>query len=244
MGRRPRFTTPLTRVRDTLVKYVVRPLDVFSPGVRLLIGFALLIVITALLLFTNYSSGLYADYKDGEVVKATVVSPADITTVDISETERRRDAARETTRPVFFLDSTRGESSAQSFQAAWEELRTESEDRNPKTQPTWNGEGGAAVARAIIAHRFDPAGARSFDGANSRNRRRLCLRRQRCASPEARDCAGRCSQSDRPDDHAGAADAHDAAQLRQTKPGTANPKSEGLVARGKDRALFRHCPTD
>ena len=155
MGRRPRFTTPLTRVRDTLIKYVVRPLDVFSPAVRFLIGFAVLIIVTALLLFTNYSSSLYGDYKDGEVVKATVVSPADITTVDISETERLREAARQATRPVFFFDSTRDESSAQSFQAAWEELRTESE-RNQKARRTWNGEGGAAVARAIIAHRFDP----------------------------------------------------------------------------------------
>src|SRR2546426_9392593 len=134
MGRRPRFTTPLTRVRDTLIKYVVRPLDVFSPAVRFLIGFAVLIIVTALLLFTNYSSRLYGDYKDGEVVKATIVSPADITTVDISETERLRDAARQATRPVFFFDSTRGESSAQSFQAAWEELRIQAE-RNPKKTP-------------------------------------------------------------------------------------------------------------
>lgn len=155
MGRRPRFTTPLTKLRDTLVKYLVRPLDVFSPEVRLLIGSALLIVITSLLLFTNYSSNFYGNYKDGEVVKATVISPSDVTTVDIAETERRRDAAREATRPVFFLDSTRGESSAQSFQAAWDELKTDAE-RNQRKPGQWNGEGGASVARAIIAHRFDP----------------------------------------------------------------------------------------
>lgn len=155
MGRRPRFTTPLTRVRDTLVKYLVRPLDVFSPTVRLLIGFAVLIVITSLVLFTNYPSRFYGDFKDGEVVKATVISPVDVTTVDIAETERRRDAAREATRPVFFYDSTRGESSAQSFQAAWDELKAEAE-RNPKQTGPWNGEGGAPVARAVIAHRFDP----------------------------------------------------------------------------------------
>lgn len=155
MGRRPTFTTPLTRLRDALLKYVVRPLDVFSPAVRLAIGFTVLIVITALLLFTNYSSAVYEEYRDGEVVKATVVSPTDIATIDIAETDRRRDAAREATRPVFFFDSSRGESSAQSFQAAWEELRSETE-RNPKgATPEWHGEGGAAVARAIIAHRFD-----------------------------------------------------------------------------------------
>src|SRR5712692_5048354 len=156
MARRPRFTTPLTIARDAFVRYVVRPLDVFPPNVRFLIGFAFLVVVTALLLFSNYSSGFSENYKEGEVVKATVVAPADINTVDIGETERKRIAARETTRPVFNFDSTRRESSAQSFRAAWEDLRKLSEDRNPGL-PTWTGEGGAAVARAIIAHHFDSA---------------------------------------------------------------------------------------
>ncbi len=154
MGRRPKFTTPLTRLRDTLVKYLVRPLDVFSPQVRLMIGFSLLVVTTALLLFTNYSTGLYGNYRDGEVVKATVISPSDITTVDIAETERLRDAAREATRPVFFYDASRAASSAESFKAGWDELKIATERQKKPGQ--WNGEGGATVARAIIAHRFDP----------------------------------------------------------------------------------------
>lgn len=154
MGRRPRFTTPLTRLRDLLARYVVRPLDVFSPRVRLAAGCTFLVVVTTLLLFTNYSSGLSATFKEGEVVKATIVSPADITTVDLQQTELRRFAAREATRPIFKFDGTRGESSAQSFSAAWEELRTETEKSASKT-PAWNGEGGAAVARAIINHHFD-----------------------------------------------------------------------------------------
>src|SRR6266852_5849973 len=154
MGRRPRFTTPLTRVRDALARYVVRPLDVFSRTVRLIIGFSVLVVITTLLLFTNYSSNLAVNYKEGEVVKATVVSPADITTVDLAETERRRAAGREATRPIFVFDSTRGESSAQSFRAAWEEFQQETE--KGVKNPQWKGEGGPAVARAIVAHHFDP----------------------------------------------------------------------------------------
>ena len=154
MGRRPRFTTPLTRVRDIVVRYVVRPLDIFSPTVRLMIGCAVLVLVTTLLLFTNYSSGLSANFKEGEVVRATIVSPADITTVDLAQTERRRTAARDATRPIFKFDSTRGESSAQSFRAAWEKLRTEAENRNARAA-TWSGEGGPAVARAIVAHHFD-----------------------------------------------------------------------------------------
>ena len=114
MARRPRFTTPLTIARDAFVLYVVRPLDVFPPTVRFVIGFTFCVIVTALLLFSNYSSSASEHYKEGEVVKATVVSPADINAVDIGETERKRTAAREATRPVFYFDSTRGESSVQS----------------------------------------------------------------------------------------------------------------------------------
>lgn len=157
MGRRPTFTTPLTRIRDTLVKYLVRPLDVFSPTARFYIGVAVLTVLTALLLFTNYSSAVYENYKDGEVIKATVVSPADVSTIDLAETARRKEAARAGIRPVFVYDSSRVESSVQSFQAAWEKLETSAESNAKQTSPEWTGEGGAAVARAIIAHRFEPA---------------------------------------------------------------------------------------
>ena len=136
------------------MRYVIRPLDVFSPAVRLTVACVLLVVITTLLLFTNFSSGLAANFKEGEVVKATIVSPADITTVDLPQTEWRRAAAREATRPIFKFDPTRGESSAQSFSAAWEELRTEVEKSTAKA-PVWRGEGGPAVARAITAHHFD-----------------------------------------------------------------------------------------
>jgi len=70
MGRRPKFTTPLTRLRDTLVKYIVRPLDVFSPSVRFLIGFSILVLITSLLLFTNYASAINAEYRYGTHIQA------------------------------------------------------------------------------------------------------------------------------------------------------------------------------
>jgi putative nucleotidyltransferase with HDIG domain len=158
MGLRPRFTTPLTRARDAFARYLVRPFEVFQPRTRLLVGFAFLVIVTTLLLLSSYSSGFSEDYKEGEIVRRTVVAPADITTTDILETEKRRAAARDSTRPVFNFDSTRGASSAQSFRAAWEDLKHQVGTKTSGTkQPRWSGEGGAAVARAIIANGFDDA---------------------------------------------------------------------------------------
>ncbi|MCM3901091.1 MAG: HDIG domain-containing protein [Pyrinomonadaceae bacterium] len=158
MGLRPRFTTPLSRARDAFARYLVRPFELFQPRTRLLVGFAFLVIVTTLLLLSGYSSGFSEEYKEGEIVRRTVVAPADITTTDILETEKRRAVARESTRPVFNFDSTRGASSAQSFRAAWEDLEHQVGSKTAGNKaPTWRGEGGSAVAHAIIAHGFDDA---------------------------------------------------------------------------------------
>ena len=156
MGLRPRFTTPLSRARDTFVRYLVRPFYVFQPRTRFLIGFAALVLATMFLLLSGYSFGVAEAYKEGDVVRRTIVAPADVTATNIADTEKRRAAARENTRPIFNFDSTRGATSAQSFRAAWENLKQQIQSK-PGVTPEWNGEGGAAVARVIIARRFNEA---------------------------------------------------------------------------------------
>lgn len=155
---RPRFTTPFSRVRDVASQYVVRPFKVFKPRTRLFIGFGFLVAITVPLLVNSYSSGYSQDYREGEVIRGNVVARADVNGFDIVETERRRNAARQATRPLFNFDSTRGESSARSFRAAWEDLESQTEAKPPGKALTWSGEGGAGVARAVAAHNFSEEG--------------------------------------------------------------------------------------
>lgn len=154
MGLRPRFTTPLTRARDSAARYVMRPLKLLPERARLVLGVVLLVLATSFLLSSGYSSSFAEDYKEGEVVRRTVVAPADINTIDLAETERRRNAARESTRPILNYDSTRAANSAQSFRAAWDDLKRQIDDNEGKPA-VWSGEGGPAVARAIFAHNFD-----------------------------------------------------------------------------------------
>jgi putative nucleotidyltransferase with HDIG domain len=155
MSLRPRFTTPFSRARDLALQYVLRPLRVFKPRTQLLMAFVFLVVVTALLLLSNYSSGFSQDFREGEVIRGNVVARADVSGFDIVETERRRNAARQATRPVFNFDSTRGESSARSFRAAWEDLKSQAESKTPGKALNWSGEGGAGVARAIATHNFN-----------------------------------------------------------------------------------------
>ena len=154
MGLRPRFKTPFSQARDKLIAYALRPLMVFRPRTRFLIGCGVLVLLTTLLLMTTRFSGLSGNYELGEVLNRSIVAPVDITAEDSIETERRKAAARESTRPVFNHDSSRADTSVQSFRSAWEDLKEQTNQNRPAV---WNGEGGQAVARAIIAHKFNEA---------------------------------------------------------------------------------------
>ena len=123
MGLRPRFKTPFSQARDKLLAYAIRPFMVFEPRTRFLIGCAILVTLTTALLITDYSSGFSENYKEGEILARDIVAPLDITAVDEAETERRKVAAREATRPVFNYDSSRAETSVESLRAGWEELQ-------------------------------------------------------------------------------------------------------------------------
>ena len=157
MGLRPRFKTPFSQARDKLVGYAIRPFMLFEPRTRFLIGCGILVIVTSLLLLSGSASTFIDNYKEGDVLIRAIIAPADITTVDLAETEHRRDAARRSTRPIFNFDSSRAETSVQSFRAAWEELKKQSATAGPTKIPQWSGDGGQAVARAIIAHNFNEA---------------------------------------------------------------------------------------
>src|SRR6267142_2443841 len=154
MALRPRFTTPFSRARDAALQQALRPIKVFNPRTRFLIGFCSLVVVTTFLLLSNYSSDFSQDYREGDVIRGNVVARADVSGIDIVETERRGNAARQATRPIFNFDSTRGESSARSFRAAWEALKDQTEAKAPGKALNWTGEGGVGVARALTAHNF------------------------------------------------------------------------------------------
>jgi len=133
--------------------YATRPLMVFKPRQRFLIGCSVLVFLTTFLLFSNRATSFNENYKLGDVLTRSIIAPADLTAVDQGETERRKAAARESTRAVFNHDSSRAESSVQSFRSAWENLQKQATAGQKSF--TWRGEGGPAVAQAIIAHDFD-----------------------------------------------------------------------------------------
>ncbi|HEX8142648.1 MAG TPA: HDIG domain-containing protein [Pyrinomonadaceae bacterium] len=153
--RRPRFNSRLSRASNALLAFVMRPLQWLSADARFAIGFALIISVTTLLLLNSYSRVPAEFYREGDVVRRTVIAPEDIAGVDIkdwvAEKERLRLEAIKNAPPVFNFDPTRSESAAQSFRAAWEDLQHQADERaGAKHEMRWSGEGVTEKARIEI----------------------------------------------------------------------------------------------
>jgi putative nucleotidyltransferase with HDIG domain len=158
--RRQRFTSPLDRARNTVLGFIIRPYKWVAPSKRFYLVYGFFVVVTTLLLINSHSRGFTENYEEGEVVRRTVIAPADISVMDWTETEKRRAAAKEAARPVFTFDSTRTESAVQGFRMAWENLQKQVAaqsvgNANARKELRWTGEGEGAIVAAIIAHRFD-----------------------------------------------------------------------------------------
>lgn len=140
--------------------FIVRPYKWFRPATRFFIVYGFFVVVTTLLIINSHSREFVEDYAEGDIVRRTVIAPADISVMDRTETEKRRGATKEATRPVFTFDPTRSESTVQSFRAAWEDLQRQvaaqgNVNANARKELKWAGEGDGAIVAAIIAHRFD-----------------------------------------------------------------------------------------
>jgi putative nucleotidyltransferase with HDIG domain len=107
---------------------------VFQPRTRFLIGCSVLVLLTTLLLLTNRAFSLSENYQLGEVIGRSIIAPSDLTTEDKIETERLKNIARESTRAVFNFDSSRAETSVQSFRSAWEDLQQQTNSGQTKSE--------------------------------------------------------------------------------------------------------------
>lgn len=147
--RRPRFSVSLsTLARDATARVVLRPFNWFSPTARLLIGFGVLTLVTTLLLAKLNARAPAEIYKEGDIVRANVVAPADVDGIDVGETNRRREALIANLPTVWNYDDALAETQAQKFRATWNSLQQETRERRNETRADSN-EIAAALARRL-----------------------------------------------------------------------------------------------
>ncbi len=156
------LTTPFTKLHKSVTNYVSRPFEKLSEGQKFWIGFAFLCILTTFLISNPFWRSTAEQYKEGDVARESIISPADITVTDTEATEKIRQDALESVLPIFTFESNRTDEAVQSFRSAWENLarKTENANANVKananTKPDvqWTGAGGAEIGRVFAARRF------------------------------------------------------------------------------------------
>jgi cyclic-di-AMP phosphodiesterase PgpH len=156
------LTPPPTRWRKAIWGVVSRPFDALTVGQKFWIWFALLCIVTTLLINNPIwrASGENV-YKEGDIARESIISPADIHFVDEEETNRIRETVRETVRPLFSSEPKRADEAVQSFRTAWEGIERKSAAAN-KSDPTNRNDspastnGSSDLARVFGLRKFSP----------------------------------------------------------------------------------------
>jgi putative nucleotidyltransferase with HDIG domain len=164
------LATPLFKIRQSARQFFARPFENLSEKRRFWLGFAFLCLLTTFLINNPFWRTAAEPYKEGDIARESVISPADISVNDAEETERIRESARGSVQPIFVYESKRADEAVQSFRSAWENLarKNENADANVRTnansktnggekseaQIAWTGAGGAEVGKIFAARKF------------------------------------------------------------------------------------------
>ncbi|HKP70529.1 MAG TPA: hypothetical protein VJV05_14675, partial [Pyrinomonadaceae bacterium] len=171
------LTPPPTRWRKAIWGWISKPFDSISPTRKFWFGFGFLCVVTTLLLNNPiWRVTGETTYHEGDIARESIISPADIYFVDEEQTNRIRETARETVRPIFLSEPKRADEAVQSFRTAWESVerkaaaananRSNTSNRNDAaqntnrsnvaTRPDAASNGGAELARIFALRKFSP----------------------------------------------------------------------------------------
>lgn len=158
------MASPLTKIRKNADKYVAQLSERFSPTQKFWIGFAFLCLVTTALINNPFWRSGTEPYKEGDIVRESIISPADITVPDTDETEKLREIARDSVQPIFRYES-KADQAVQRFLSSWEKLQrhetggnTNSEGKSAnsdaKTETHWTGAGGAEVGQILASRNY------------------------------------------------------------------------------------------
>ena len=168
------FPKSIEAWRKSINIFAWRPLKGLSETRKFWLGFAFFCLATTFLISNPFwrAANAFEQYKEGDIARESIVSPADIFVTDFDETERRRAVSREGVRPIFTFEASRAEQALQGFRSAWENLQRRNDGAganakivaNVKTNanskidtastPQWAGAGGAEVGKIFSARKF------------------------------------------------------------------------------------------
>jgi membrane-associated HD superfamily phosphohydrolase len=150
------LTPQPTRWRKAVWAFVSRPFAKLSEVQKFWLGFAFLCIVTTLLLNNPiWRASGETTYKVDDVASESIFSPADIYFIDEEETDRLRESAKESVRPIFSSEPKRADEAVQSFRTAWESIERKSAAANAANKQNTNAGGGSN--RSNISPRTETA---------------------------------------------------------------------------------------
>lgn len=124
--------SPLTDWSDWLAKTAALPFRRLSDRQRFWLGFAVLCLFTTVLIDNPlWRTSGELPYQEGEIARENITSPADIYFVDEQETERIRELASASVKPIFRYESNKAEQSVQRFLSVWEKFQRSQNSGRP-----------------------------------------------------------------------------------------------------------------
>ena len=160
-----------SKTRKTVLNYVSRPFENFTDRQKFWSGFAFLCILTTFFINNPFwRSAPGEQYKEGDIARESIISPADITVTDDAETARLKEIARDSVQPIFRLDANRSEEAVQTFRSSWENLRRNADtanvnsanknnnvnksNSNSSANSKWKGAGDLDVGKIFSARNF------------------------------------------------------------------------------------------
>ena len=157
--------SPMTKRSETIFAAAAKPFRSLSDDQRFWHGFAGLCLLTTLLINNPLwrASGEQV-YKDGDIVRESIISPSDVYFSDTDETEKLKADAKNLVKPIFRYESNKADRAVQTFLSAWEKLQrrggsVEASNSKPsnstlKPETYWTGAGGSEVGKIFAGRAF------------------------------------------------------------------------------------------
>ncbi|HBR56687.1 MAG TPA: hypothetical protein DEA22_04350, partial [Blastocatellia bacterium] len=153
--------SPMVRLRARFADLARRPFARLAIRQRFWIGFAALSLVTTFLIQNPFwQSNSDSGFREGEIAREAIISPADIYFVDQEETEKNRQTIRQSIKPIFSFEPNRADEAVQSFRSAWEDLERKSigakgtANSSARGEIEWSGAGGAELGKLFTARKF------------------------------------------------------------------------------------------
>ena len=95
--------SPVTEWREWLFALLVRPFGKLSDDQQFWLGFAVLCLLTTLLIQNPlWRSSSEQPYQEGDIARESIISPADVYFVDQDESDRLKKEAKNAVKPICY----------------------------------------------------------------------------------------------------------------------------------------------